>query len=102
MQSVEVGDDPSLARELTRLARIDSQYSEYSEVRQRLSLDRRKRQIQGIAGVEYDTIYLAIGVAATTLFIIETLYKAYQLYVSSGGGRQLGDSEQYHSSRDIL
>ena len=53
--------------------------------------------------MDYDTIYLAIGVAATALFIIETLYKAYQLYVSSGGGRQLtGASEQFLSSPDIL
>ena len=46
-------------------------------------LDRRRlgrqlrplRQQGGIAGVAYDDIYLAIGVAATALFIIETLYK---------------------------
>ena len=56
--------------------------------------------LQGIAGVDYDTIYLAIGVAATALFIIETLYKAYQLYVSAGGGRQF--SEDNHSSPDIM
>ena len=73
----------------------------------RFSLDRRKRQtgrqVQDIGGGDYDTIYLAIGVAATALFIIETLYKAYQLYVSSGGGRQLaGGSEEYLSSPDIL
>merc|ERR1719500_2655517 len=55
-------------------------------------LDRRRfssRQIRplrqgGIAGVAYDDIYLAIGVAATALFIIETLYKTYQLYNSAG------------------
>ena len=38
----------------------------------------------------YDDIYLAIGVAATALFIIETLYKTYQLYNSAG--RSLADS----------
>ena len=55
-------------------------------------LDRRRlgrqlrplRQQGGIAGVAYDDIYLAIGVAATALFIIETLYKTYQLYNSAG------------------
>ena len=54
-------------------------------------LDRRRfgRQLRplrqgGIAGVAYDDIYLAIGVAATALFIIETLYKTYQLYNSAG------------------
>ena len=59
--------------------------------------------------MDYDTIYLAIGVAATALFIIETLYKAYQLYVSAGGGRQLGglsayspSSEENYSSPDTL
>ena len=55
--------------------------------------------LQGIGGVDYDTIYLAIGVAATALFIIETLYKAYQVYVSAGGGRQLSED---HSSPDML
>ena len=60
-------------------------------------LDRRRRSRQlrplrqgGIAGVAYDDIYLAIGVAATALFIIETLYKTYQLYNSAG--RSLADS----------
>ena len=60
-------------------------------------LDRRRRSGQlrplrqgGIAGVAYDDIYLAIGVAATALFIIETLYKTYQLYNSAG--RSLADS----------
>lgn len=55
-------------------------------------LDRRRlgsRQLRplrqgGIGGVAYDDIYLAIGVAATALFIIETLYKTYQLYNSAG------------------
>ena len=70
---------------------------------QQTTLDRRKggrrmgagqgRQLGagqgGIAGVDYDTIYLSIGVAATALFIIETLYKVWQLY-SGGGGRALG------------
>ena len=55
--------------------------------------------LQGIAGVDYDTIYLAIGVAATALFIIETLYKAYQVYVSAGG-RQF--SEDDYSSPGIM
>ena len=61
-------------------------------------LDRRRlgrqlrplRQQGGIAGVAYDDIYLAIGVAATALFIIETLYKTYQLYNSAG--RSLEDT----------
>ena len=61
-------------------------------------LDRRRfgsRQLRplrqgGIAGVAYDDIYLAIGVAATALFIIETLYKTYQLYNSAG--RSLDES----------
>ena len=43
----------------------------------------------GIGGVPYEDIYLAIGVAATALFIIETLYKTYQLYTSAG--RSLGE-----------
>lgn len=43
------------------------------------------QQQGGIAGVDYDTIYLSIGVAATALFIIETLYKAYQLYTANNG-----------------
>eukprot|EP00090_Calanus_glacialis_P000889 TRINITY_DN10635_c0_g1_i1.p1 TRINITY_DN10635_c0_g1~~TRINITY_DN10635_c0_g1_i1.p1 ORF type:complete len:317 (-),score=42.67 TRINITY_DN10635_c0_g1_i1:70-1020(-) len=47
------------------------------------------QQQGGIAGVDYDTIYLSIGVAATALFIIETLYKAYQLYIANNG-RSLG------------
>ena len=33
------------------------------------------------------------GVAATLLFIIETLYKAYQLYTNNGGGRMLSEPE---------
>ena len=47
------------------------------------------QQQGGIAGVDYDTIYLSIGVAATALFIIETLYKAYQLYTANNG-RSMG------------
>jgi len=47
------------------------------------------QQQGGIAGVDYDTIYLSIGVAATALFIIETLFKAYQLYTANNG-RSLG------------
>ena len=43
----------------------------------------------GIAGVDYDTIYLSIGVAATLLFIIETLYKAYTLFVNANSGRSI-------------
>lgn len=49
-----------------------------------------QRQTAGIGGVSYQDIYLAIGVAATALFIIETLYKTYQLY-SSSTGRSLED-----------
>ena len=49
-----------------------------------------RQQAAGIGGVAYEDIYLAIGVAATALFIIETLYKTYQLYTSSG--RSLEDS----------
>jgi hypothetical protein len=55
-------------------------------------LDRRRaaRQLQaGVGGVAYEDIYLAIGVAATALFIIETLYKTWQLY--NAAGRSLGD-----------
>jgi len=59
----------------------------------------RVPQQGGIAGVDYDTIYLSIGVAATALFIIETLYKAYQLYITSNG-RSLGWSIQ--SSLDTM
>jgi len=47
-------------------------------------LEDGQRQTAGIGGVSYQDIYLAIGVAATALFIIETLYKTYQLYTSSG------------------
>ena len=58
--------------------------------RRRMSRQLRPLRQGGIAGVAYDDIYLAIGVAATALFIIETLYKTYQLYNSAG--RSLGDS----------
>merc|ERR1712243_463521 len=56
-------------------------------IRRRREEDRQledgQRQTAGIGGVSYQNIYLAIGVAATALFIIETLYKTYQLYTSS-------------------
>ena len=52
------------------------------------------QQQGGIAGVDYDTIYLSIGVAATALFIIETLYKAYQLYTANNG-RSVGGSHTF-------
>ena len=58
--------------------------------RRRMSRQLRPLRQGGIAGVAYDDIYLAIGVAATALFIIETLYKTYQLYNSAG--RSLADS----------
>ena len=54
--------------------------------RRRFDSSRQLRPLRqgGIGGVAYDDIYLAIGVAATALFIIETLYKTYQLYNSAG------------------
>ena len=60
--------------------------------RRRFGTSRQLRPLRqgGIGGVAYDDIYLAIGVAATALFIIETLYKTYQLYNSAG--RSLADS----------
>ena len=70
-------------------------YLEQEETSRPLDRRRMSRQLRplrqgGIAGVAYDDIYLAIGVAATALFIIETLYKTYQLYNSAG--RSLADS----------
>ena len=70
-------------------------YLEQEETSRPLDRRRMSRQLRplrqgGIAGVAYDDIYLAIGVAATALFIIETLYKTYQLYNSAG--RSLPDS----------
>ena len=48
----------------------------------------------GMGGVDYDTIYLSIGVAATALFIIETLYKAYTVFINSNSGRMFSDSDE--------
>ena len=105
-EAIEVLDTPLLTRRRilrpTEFAQEGLQSIVNSvelEDRSRLPLDRRRygssRQLRplrqgGIGGVAYDDIYLAIGVAATALFIIETLYKTYQLYNSAG--RSLADS----------
>ena len=99
-EAIEVLDTPLLTRRRilrpTEFAQEGLQSIVNSvelEDRSRLPLDRRRygssRQLRplrqgGIGGVAYDDIYLAIGVAATALFIIETLYKTYQLYNSAG------------------
>jgi len=37
----------------------------------------------GNGGLSYQNIYLAIGVAATALFMLDTLYKVYQIYINT-------------------
>ena len=44
-----------------------------------------------------------LGVAATLLFIIETLYKAYQLYnTANGGGRLMPQTSVTYWSEESL
>ena len=95
--AIEVLDTPRLNRrilgptEMTQ-GELQSIVNSIEMKDESVPLDRRRlgrqlrplRQQGGIAGVAYDDIYLAIGVAATALFIIETLYKTYQLYNSAG------------------
>ena len=94
--AIEVVDTPRLNRrilptEMTQ-GELQSIVNSIEMKDESVPLDRRRlgrqlrplRQQGGIAGVAYDDIYLAIGVAATALFIIETLYKTYQLYNSAG------------------
>ena len=94
--AIEVHDHPEIIKNSggERLQNLVN-YLEQEETSRPLDRRRMSRQLRplrqgGIAGVAYDDIYLAIGVAATALFIIETLYKTYQLYNSAG--RSLADS----------
>ena len=94
--AIEVHDHPEIIKNSggERLQNLVN-YLEQEETIRPLDRRRMSRQLRplrqgGIAGVAYDDIYLAIGVAATALFIIETLYKTYQLYNSAG--RSLADS----------
>ena len=73
-QSAKNWDEAAV--EKSQMRPLDRRKRDNSASRPRQFIQRPLRPIVqqqgGIAGVDYDTIYLAIGVAATALFIIET------------------------------
>jgi hypothetical protein len=69
-----------------------SQFSNFSSRQASLAFATSALQAQrlNMAVLNYDFIFLMIGVVATLLFVFETLYRVYQVYVTTNGtGRSI-------------